>query len=169
MLGNLKYQTRKPDEVIVLVSGLASSALAKLKEQHPTVTFLAREDRADWGHEKRAEGIALATKDFLGFFNDDDTYSMSYVEKMLDAVEGYDAAYCSWNSIPDCGFRLCSSTSGNFIVRTSLAQALGYPQDRDDAGRLRYESDGFFINAIAANGAVAPKVEELLYYHNFQP
>lgn len=163
------YQTRPPDETVVLVSGLPQGRVAELREDFPRVRFLAREDRADWGHEKRAEGLTLATKDFLGFFNDDDSYDRDYIEKMLAAVDGYDVAYCAWNTIPNCRFQLCSSTSGNFIVRTALAQTVGYPSLRDDEGRLRYESDGLFINALAANGAVAPKVDEILYRHNVQP
>jgi hypothetical protein len=167
-LGNLMYQTVKPDETIVLLSSTPSAEIQELREDFPHATFHVREDRSDWGHEKRAEGLRLASSDFLGFFNDDDSYDLTYVEKMLAAVDGYDAAYCAWNTIPNCSFRLCSSTSGNFIVRTSLAKALGYPAERDSEGRLKYESDGLFINAIAANGAVAPKVNEILYHHNAQ-
>lgn len=169
MLGNLMYQTRPPDETLVLVSGVPPHVTARLAEDHPHATFRVCVDRQDWGHEKRAEGLSLARKDFVGFFNDDDSYDPTYIEKMMAAVDGYDAAYCAWNVIPNCDFRLCSSTSGNFIVRTSLAKAVGYPTVRDDEGRLAYSSDGLFINAIAAHGAVAPKVEELLYFHNVQP
>lgn len=168
-LGNLMYQTRKPDETLVLVSGVSSHALAEMAEEFPHARFLAREDRADWGHEKRAEGLSLAGSEYVGWFNDDDSYALTYVEKMLDAIDGFDVAYCRWNSIPNCGFRLCSSTSGNFIVRTSLAQAVGYPTARDDEGRLRYESDGMFINALSRAGMVAPRVDEILYFHNHQP
>ena len=163
MLGNLMYQTRKPDEIVVLVSGLGASRLGKLREQYPEITFHARDDRQDWGHEKRAEGVLIASKDYLGFFNDDDSYTLDYIEKMMRAVDGYDVAYCDWNKIPGCDFALRSSTSGNYIVRTGLAREVGYNW-RD------YMADGRFIEDLnEAGAAVAPKVEEILYFHNHQP
>lgn len=164
ILGNLMYQHRKPDETIVLVSGMSSAQVAELREDHPLTPFHVREDRQDWGHEKRAEGLELVTGDFLGFFNDDDAYRLDYIKRMMELVEeGYDVAYCAWNSIPNCEFRTNSSTSGNYIVRTSLARATGYP------GR-GYAADGEFIEALKAAGAViAPKIEDVLYFHNWQP
>jgi hypothetical protein len=54
---------------------------------------------------------------------------------------------------------LGSSTSGNFIVRTKLAQLVGW------TGR-RYEADGDFINAIADVTDRIVKVNEVLYDHN---
>ena len=125
-------------------------------------------DRADWGHEKRALGLALASKDYVGWFNDDDWYDDTYVEKMMLAAELADAVFCNWNSMPNAVFALGSSTSGNFIVRTKLAQEVGYPRERDEAGRLKYESDGRFIEGIRENGIVV-KVPEILYSHNYQP
>jgi len=156
MLGNLMYQTRKPDETIVLYSGYES--VARLREEFPWALWVERPNLEDFGHDKRAHGIELATKDFLGFFNDDDTYELSYVEKMLKAVEMADAAYCQWNN-GDVQFCLGSSTSGNFIVRTELAKSVGYPE-RD------YSADGKFIDRVhgRANGIVY--VRENLYRWN---
>lgn len=163
------YQTRKPDQIAVLVSGTEVPVLAELREDFPGVSFHVREDLSDWGHTKRSEGLWIATGDYLGFFNDDDSYSMDYVEKMLEAVDGYDVAYCAWNKIPTCEFKTHNSTSGNYIVRTGLARAVGYPTERDQSGRLRYDSDGGFITRLNDGGAqVAPKVEEILYFHNEQ-
>lgn len=164
------YQTLKPDQIAVLVSGTAVPALADLREDFPGVTFHVREDLDDWGHAKRAEGLFIATGDFLGFFNDDDSYTMDYIERMMGAVlEGYDVAYCAWNRIPQCEFKTHSSTSGNYIVRTGLARAVGYPTERDTSGRLRYDSDGGFITMLNDAGAlVAPKIEDILYFHNEQ-
>lgn len=169
MLGNLMYQTRPPEETIVLVSGTEPAAVAKLREDFPWASFHPRDDLKDWGHAKRAEGLEMASGDFVGWFNDDDHYNISYIEKMMQAVEGHDAAFCGWNKVPRPSFRLGSSTSGNFIVRTSLARQVGYPSVRDGEGRLKYDSDGHFINGIASHGSVAPLVEEVLYNHNHQP
>lgn len=170
MLGNLMYQTQKPDQVAVLVSGTETAVLADLREDFPGTTFHVREDLDDWGHQKRAEGIEIATGDYMGFFNDDDSYMMHYIKKMMDRVDGYDVAYCAWNRYPNCHFSLGSSTSGNYIVRTDLARAVGYPTERDGLGRLKYDSDGGFIEALKAAGAtLAPKVNEVMYFHNHQP
>lgn len=126
--------------------------------------FLVREDLSDWGHAKRAEGIDIVEADYLFLVNDDDSYDTTFVEKLLTAVDGYDVAYCGWNSIPHCTFRTHNSTSGNFIVRTGLARAVGYDAD------YGYAADGDFIERLNANGAViAPKVDEVLYFHNHQP
>jgi len=114
----------------------------------------------DWGHEKRAEGLQMATQDYVGFFNDDDSYDLSYLEKML-SIPDADAVFCSWNTIPDCTFNGASSTSGNFVVRRELAQRIGYTS-------RRYEADGDFIEAINASGAAVFRINELLYRHNDQ-
>ena len=165
MLGNLMYQTRKPDQIAVLVSGTDPAVVAELREDFPGVTFHVREDRDDWGHEKRAEGRFIATGDFMGFFNDDDSYDLTYIEKLLNATEDgfYDVAYVGWNSIPYCEFRTHHSTSGNYIVRTSIAR-------RADYEHRVYDSDGKFIESIKEIGAVvAPRVDGVLYFHNHQP
>ena len=162
MLGNLIYQTRPPDEVIVLVSGVTPAELNSLKEDFSFVTFLPRESRNDWGHEKRSEGVELASKDWLGFFDDDDSYSRHYLERMFAVSESADVVYCSWNVIPRCQFALASSTSGNFIVRSELAKRVGYMS-------RAYEADGRFIEALKAEGARVNRVDELLYFHNVQP
>ena len=163
MLGNLMYQTRPPDETIVLVSGLSPALVAGLREHFPAVSFHERPDLQDWGHAKRAEGLALARKDWVGFFNDDDSYAVDYLEKMLAAgTDLVDAVFCAWNRIPGCHFGLGSSTSGNFIVRRELAQKVTYPT-------RRYEADGDFIEALNRAGARSVKVDEILYHHNHQP
>lgn len=166
ILGNLLYQTRKPDYVIVLYSDTDSVLIFKLERdldgKFDSICFLPRENREDWGHEKRAEGLEYAKGDAVGFFNADDSYELTYVEKMMAEIEaGADAVYCSWSGIPDCTFNSCSSTSGNFIVRTGLARAVGYTQ-RD------YCADGAFINAIRDNATHVARVDDLLYWHNAQ-
>lgn len=157
ILGNLLYQTRKPDEIIALCSDV--KGLPKLREHFQNVRFIECENREDWGHEKRAQGVSEASSEWLGFFNADDSYDDRYLEKMLAAAHGRDAVFCDWTGVPNCSFGLCSSTSGNFIVRTDIARKAGYT-DRF------YEADGTFINRITALTARVQKVPELLYRHN---
>ena len=160
ILGNLMYQTRKPDEILCFVSDVGG--IRKLREHFPGVVFIECENRNDWGHDKRAAGVLAASKDALGFFNADDSYAMTYVEQMMAALEsGAEAAYCAWNTIPGCGFHLGSSTSGNFVVRTDLARRAGY-RDR------HYEADGTFIEALRSHASSVARVDDLLYFHNVQ-
>lgn len=160
ILGNLRYQTRPPDETIVLCSDTPD--VARLREEFEDVEFLERPNRDDWGHEKRAEGLERATGTWVGFFNDDDSYVRDYVERMLAATDpDVDAVYCGWSTYPDCDFRLGSSTSGNFIVRRSLAVTVGWTS-------RRYEADGDFIDALVDAGARTVKVPHVLYFHNRQ-
>lgn len=161
MLGILRYQTRPPDEILVYVSGVSAAVFARLTEDFPDVHFSLVDDMEDWGHDKRATGLRDATSEWVGFFNDDDSYSRDYLEKMLTAGEGYDVVFCAWNEIPDCEFRGCSSTAGNFLVRTSLARQAGW-EGRD------YAADAHFIDALNVAGAVSVKVPEILYRHNEQ-
>jgi hypothetical protein len=158
ILGCLRYQTRPPDETIALCS---NTRLPDLREDFPDVTFLAVENQNDWGHEKRATGLAAASCDWVGFFNDDDSYSLDYLERMLAEAAEADAVFCEWNENPGCDFHIYRSTAGNFIVRAALAKKVGW--------RSRvYEADGHFIEALNAAGARVVKVPELLYHHNAQ-
>lgn len=164
LLGNLAYQSRTVDETLVFVSGVTRGAFARLGEDFPHATFFLENDRQDWGHAKRAAGVERAGSDYLGFFNDDDSYDDFYVETMMGAAESNaaDVVYCAWSTYPDCEFRLGQSTSGNFIVRSSLARVVGYPGDRV------YENDGVFIDGLAAEADPIVYIPTVLYRHNVQ-
>lgn len=164
MLENLRTQTRPPDEVIVVCTqtdvGRVDYRRAELGFDRFVVASIA--EVGDWGHAKRDVGLRLATGDWVGFFNDDDSYDPAYLERMLDKATELDveAVWCSWNENPGGDFRKFEATAGNFIVRTPLAQEIGW------TGR-HYEADGDFIDAIVASpGARTAKVGELLYHHN---
>jgi hypothetical protein len=166
ILGSLRYQTRPPNETLVYCSDTPD--LLRLREDFPEAQFHERPNLDDWGHAKRAEGLDQATSEWVGFFNDDDSYHPSYLERMLATAAGganqtmvADVVYCGWNTYPACTFTYGSSTSGNFLVRTRLAQQTGYPT-------RRYEADGDFIEALNAAGAVAYKLDAVLYTHNSQ-
>lgn len=157
MLGCLRYQTRPPDEVLVFCSDTRD--LARLREDFPEATFSEQPDLADWGHDKRATGLAQAGSEWVGFFNDDDDYDRHYIEQMLAEGSAADVVFCEWNENPGCEFRLYQSTAGNFIVRSNLGRAVGW------AGR-DYEADGRFIEALNSARARVVKVADRLYTHN---
>lgn len=155
ILGNLRYQTRPPDEILVFYSDTPD--VARLREDFSECIFIEDENRNDWGHHKRSLGVAMARGEYLGFFNDDDSYHNDYIAKML-GVSG-DVVFCDWSGIANCQFRPGLSTSGNFIVRTDLARKARY------TGR-HYEADGQFIDAINSLNPRIVKVTERLYSHN---
>lgn len=157
ILGNLKYQTRPPDEILVYVS--ESGDLMRLREDFPQAFFFREPNREDWGHEKRAKGVEMAGEEWLGFFNDDDSYEPDYLEKMLAYPEA-DIVYCNWNG-HNASLALGSSTSGNFIVRSGFARRIGYKH-------RAYEADGLFLEDLKRLNPRTQKVSESLYRHNAQ-
>lgn len=165
ILRNVLEQTRKPDEVLVFVS--AEQQAIELRSDDPTVRFFAVANKNDWGHEKRALGLRLASCDAIGWFNHDDEYEPVYAERMMAALEdGADVVYCNWshggkglNVNHDCGFHGGSSTSGNWIGRTGLIRSVGY-HSRD------YSADAHLIDAVAATKPLITKLHQILYHHN---
>ena len=151
----LLAQIRKPDEIIVLASDIN---LEEARKRYTGVTFYAEPNLSDWGHDKRAKGLDLATSDYTGWFNHDDSYDKTYIEKMM-LNEGSDVVFCGWSKSYTPSFSAGSSTSGNYIVKTSYARNVGY-KDR------HYEADGTFINGLAGQGGKITRVEEVLYFHN---
>lgn len=165
ILRNALSQTHKPDEILVFVS--AEHQAIELRSDDPTVHLYAVANKNDWGHEKRALGLRLATSDAIGWWNHDDEYEPTFVEQMMSALEdGADVAYCNWshggkgqNVNHDCGFYGGNSTSGNWLGRTGLIRSGGYPW-RD------YSADAHLINAVAATKPLIVKISTPLYHHN---
>ena len=150
-------QSRKPDEIIVLASDID---LEEIRKKHTGVTFYAEPNLNDWGHDKRAKGLDLATCDYIGWFNHDDSYDPHYIAEMMWLAElGSDVVYCGWNKNYKPFFTLGQSTSGNYIVKVEVARKAGYT-DR------HYEADGTFINRLAALGGKIEFLPKLLYFHN---
>lgn len=96
------------------------------------------EDKEDYGYDKRNRLLKMATSQYVGFFNHDDSYELNYIERMMNALAETDAdiAYCDWDEpnkamidgfrvLDKCKFRAFESTLGNFIVRTSMIQSIG--------------------------------------------
>lgn len=157
MLNALLSQSRKPDEVIVLASDID---LEGIRKKHTGITFYAEPNLSDWGHAKRSKGLALATSDYIGWFNHDDSYDPHYIAEMMWQAElGNDVVYCGWSKDSSPQFRSARSTSGNYIVKVDVARKAGYT-DR------HYEADGTFIDRIAAATQSIKFLPGTLYYHN---
>lgn len=159
MVRQLHEQTRPPDEILVYVSDVAPDDLHGLDVTAVTLC----PDRQDWGHEKRAQGLHDATCDLVGFFNDDDAYHPSFIEKMVDGIGDRDLVMCAFRSRlvgvldhprPQVG----SCTSGNFLARRQLAQQVGWTH------RV-YDGDGRFIMDLVAAGATWCTIPDRLYEH----
>ena len=153
----LLSQSRIADEIIVFASDIDCSVAC---ERYPGIAFYSEPNLNDWGHEKRAKGLDLATSDYTGWFNHDDSYDKNYIKKMMaEAEAGSDVVFCGWSKSSTPSFSLGSSTSGNYIAKTSYARSVGY-KDR------HYEADGTFINGLAGHGGKITRVAEVLYFHN---
>lgn len=156
-INSLLAQTRAPNEIIVLASDIS---LSEAKRSYPAISFHQEPDLSDWGHDKRSKGLDLASSDYTGWFNHDDSYDRTYIEVMMSEAEaGHDAVYCGWSSNSTPQFRDSSSTSGNYIVSTEVGRRAGY-KDR------HYEADGTFINRIASIAKSVKFVPKVLYFHN---
>ncbi len=158
VLGDLlAWQVRKPDEIIALASEIN---LTSLRHEFPSVIFHEEPNKEDWGHDKRAKGLDLATSDYVGWFNHDDSYNPDYISEMMrHAEDGNDVVYCGWSKNANPQFAHSSSTSGNFIVQIDKGRAAGYA-DR------HYEADGTFINRIVEKAKSIAFCNRVLYYHN---
>ena len=153
----LLAQSRKPDEIIVLASDID---LEEARKRYTGVTFYAEPNLNDWGHDKRAKGLDVATSDYAGWFNHDDSYDPHYIAEMMWQAElGHDVVYCGWSGNATPQFSLGSSTSGNYIVKVSVGRQAKYT-DR------HYEADGTFINRIADVTKSIRFLPGTLYFHN---
>lgn len=157
MLGELRYQTRPADETIVMHSDVMDIAITA--DLFPEAQFHPSENHEDFGHQKRHEGLLLSTSDYTCFVNDDDSYTTTYLERMLALAPDCDAIYCAWNEQPNCSFNIGSSTAGNFVFATNLGKRVGY-NDRN------YEADGHFIDKLRDNAIKVGRVDDVLYFHN---
>ena len=157
MLKSLEGQTRIPDETIALCSDID---LDGIQESFPSVKLHIEPDRSDWGHEKRAKGLDLATSEYIGWFSQDDSYDKDFILKMTEvAYAGADVVFCGWNKNQSPSFALGQSTSGNYIAKTSYARSAGYT-DR------HYEADGTFISRLADLRGKIEFLPKVLYFHN---
>ena len=153
----LLAQSRKPDEIIVLASDIDCSVARK---RYTGITFYQEPNLNDWGHDKRAKGLDLATSDYAGWFNHDDSYDPHYIAEMMWQAElGHDVVYCGWSKNQTPRFHKGSSTSGNYIVKTELGRRAGYA-DR------HYEADGTFIDRIAKLTESIKFLPGTMYFHN---
>lgn len=148
-------QTYPDTEIIVLASGVTNDAFPHLKE--PNLN--------DYGHAKRRKGLSICNGEYVTFWNADDWYEPTFLEKLYTATQGeIDLAYCNFKShlfgggMVDSQPVMGAITSGSFIVKTSTAREVGYNHDI-------YQADGLFIDELVAHGASTVKVGEVLYVH----
>ena len=164
-LDQAEKQRLQPYEIIAICSDLKISE-KQADELVDRCDLIFQDNHNDWGHEKRAMGVELAMGDYLCFFNDDDFYSSKYLSTLAEYAEfdGADIVGCDFishltNEGPNMTMPAVGHiTSGNFIVRTSLAKEVGYKH------RI-YEADGMFIEDLMAKGARFVRVPKVLYDH----
>ena len=100
----LGKQTQKPDEIIALCSEID---LEGVWQQFPWVRFYEEPNLNDWGHNKRAKGLDLATSEYIAWFNHDDSYDQTFIQEMMESASGgADVLYCGWNKNHNPSFAL---------------------------------------------------------------
>jgi hypothetical protein len=143
IIQNLEDQTVRPAHLLVGTSDWSGAINTKLplhREPFP--------NHNDYGYRKRNRLLRMVEDEFVGFFNHDDSYELSYIERMLGTAvkEGADIVYCGWTrrdalkeitaTLPAV-FRPFESTLGAFIVRTSaMLEVGGFPVEVTDDLRM---------------------------------
>jgi hypothetical protein len=165
IMENLARQTVLPTQVLV---GVSEFPLPWVVPSFPfKFTIVDSPDERDFGYRKRNRLLGLVEADYVGFFCHDDSYDGDYIEKMLDAVDKTraGAVYCAWSGIPDCEFKPCESTLGNFFVKREIIEEIGgfpaYPPYKNEGFR-----DARLIEEIRKRIDSVARVNVTMYYHN---
>lgn len=146
IIQNLLDQTYQEKQILVFCSNIDTTGL---KEQFPTCEFFDVPNREDWGHSKRAMGIAFAEGDYLCFCNADDRYDLQFLEAMVTPLieEKAQLAYCHFtdktldHNVAQADLVMGGITSGSIMVETSLAKYVGYQY------RV-YAADWYFVQDL---------------------
>lgn len=164
ILEAMKKQTLRDKQVLVFCSNID---IGVLKKKYKKFEFFDVPNRKDWGHSKRAMGLAFAEGKYLCFVNDDDEYEPIFAEFMVKVLEKAkaDLAYCVWKDktlkggYAQPGLKKGGITSGSFVVRTDKAQKIGWKH------RL-YASDWYFIRELLKEGVQVVYLPHSLMKHN---
>lgn len=147
---------RSSDQIIILMSGWETP----VERISYNTSVLRRKNYDDWGHQKRADAIAICETDYITFWNCDDEYSEDFLDKML--AQDADVVHCKYKhktgKILGTTFKANNSTSGNFIIRTELAKKAGW-------NSREYCADGIFISDVNKFNPSVAFVDEILYTH----
>jgi hypothetical protein len=176
ILNCLAAQSRMPDHIIVGESGeVPPHACSDQASKFDSVN--------DFGYHKRNVLAKDSNADWIGFFNQDDSYHPRYIELMMEAAtERVDVVWCRWNERPYCQWLPCDSTLGNFIIRRKVFNKLGGFPEPPQHGWLKSKAwpgtnfilddnhglrDGMLIDAINKSPDIlVAHVPYLLFYHN---
>jgi hypothetical protein len=126
----------------------------------PRIHFEATKERHnDWGHTLREMGLRDCGTEWILFTNDDNYYAPRFLQYMFEAIQkdNLDLVLCNMvHSHPNPGkykqddYHLFDSFPrknyvdiGNFIIRTAIAQRVGFADHS-------YAADGEFIDRVMA-------------------
>lgn len=152
-----------PDETMERIVGEYQRRDARIRYQQTDRRY------NDYGYSLRQIGLDQADADFIMFTNDDNYYAPKFLQYMFEAIRRDDLDLVLCNMIhshkrpgkyKQDDYHLFESYPkrkyidiGNFIVRTRLAQSVGF-QDKG------YTADGDFIDRLVA----CCNVENLISY-----
>jgi hypothetical protein len=124
------------------------------------------ERRGLWGHPLRQLALACEIdSEYLVVSNADNYYTPNWADSMLRAVRGQDCGHCDmlhshhkWRPMV-AEIAYCKIDCGAFMVRTTTAQAVGWPWTDKD-------SDWTFIEACCQRSSAIVRVPNILFVHN---
>lgn len=158
ILDDLATQTRQPQEVLFYYSDM-------VPDIRPGIGYMACPNLNDYGHEKRATGLQHAQGDYVTFWNADDRYHPTFIEKLSDLANqlAVDIVACDFNSHMGWPAMVTEPkegriTSGNFLVAREKALEVGY-------NHRIYNADWQFIRELTEAGATFARLPEVLYDH----
>ena len=159
ILKQLREQTRPPTEYLIYYSGGTPFDTNILPDNS---VLKVVPDTGDYGNPKCARGIKEASSEVVGFFNVDDEYDKTYIEKLLEAFDD-DTSIVACDFIShNLGNRVCavqprvaSITRGCFLFKKKAAENIPYGKG--------YEADGRFAEEISKKGF--KRIPEALYKH----
>lgn len=165
----INNQLRKPDNIIILYSNIDNTIINNLSctlDIDILPHIMAVPDKKDWGHEKRAIGLALCETDYLVFMNGDDMYEPTFIQKMMEKAEETNAtliygdftSHVYSNQVVKSVPASAKITSGSYIVKTEVAKKAGYT-NRD------YPADWAFIRDVLAVDNHTEKIQGVYYHH----
>lgn len=183
LLASLACQTLQNFDVIVLHDGpdpetrtVAERFAARDPERFQYIETAVRHN--DYGHTLRSIGIEAARGEFVLITNGDNYYAPRFSEFVFEAIATHDLDVALWDLVHSHtrpGGTVLSSYSpfrvyplrymvdiGSFLVRTELAQRVGFV-DKSHDGDARYVED---LLTVTDRGLRIGKICKTLMVHN---
>lgn len=168
----MRRQRWKSWELILVsdgpLGGSYSGSLLELQDDRRRVRVVeTKEKLGRWGHPYRQLGIDLCKGQYIGLNNDDNYLVPGYIDQLVFALEDADADLAICNYLGHyMGWKVVDSRPtryhcdlGAWLARASLVAATPWVG-------VEFDSDGAYIQDLAAGARRVVKVQQPLFVHN---